>query len=140
MQLKLFNTQDPLLSDQQDALVREPRPICLWQDLFGIFFHQCFDPFFLGFAGRLEICLEQGEEIWGRHAYERVTAEIDKELWASLIGLNFLYSEDPSEASLVYDSNKIWDVGVFGHLQHHILAELECVGEDGCQLWLHDSV
>lgn len=50
---------------------------------------------------------------------------------AFLVGLYLLDREDGLEVGLVGDCDQIADVGLFGHLEEDIPAELGGLGQDG---------
>jgi hypothetical protein len=67
---------------------------------------------------------ESCKEFGTADADEAVTAEVDEDLRTSLVGLDLLDREDALEADLVNDADEIGEIGLLGHLQNDLAAEL----------------
>ncbi len=127
-------------SCQRYPLVRKPCPVCLPQKLLRLVVEEGLPLLPQRFLGRVDSLEDRCFQFGYRNAGEGQFSEVEEQLGAPFVGLYLLHCEDAAEGGLVERSDEIGDIGVFGHLQYHILAEFEGVRENGGQFGLHDVI
>ena len=127
-------------SCQQYPLVGKPCPVYLPQKLLGLVVEEGLPFLTQGFLRRVDSLQDRCFQFGYRDAGECQFSEVEEQLRAPFVGLYLFHCEDAGEGGLVDGGDEIGDIGVFWHLQYHIVAEFEGVRENRGQFGLHDVV